>query len=224
MPGAVFGDDRLVAFRVKCDALNVAVTVGKDARVETLRCGIGIAGSSIAITVNAQDLGTQVVPKLRQAAVVVVAGGYIQETILRAEANAPPVVGTGVTERMIRGCLFVRNVCHDVGAIRHRGQVTAHIQSQHPIGSGVVAYAMGGIDVDGTVVREIRVQRDAVHAGLTGAEQIVSGHGIAFGAAHTQQVIHRAIGQLNREALALFSEEHGAVGQEGQIPGTFQPV
>src|SRR5699024_932148 len=103
VPGAVFGDNRLVAFRVKCDALHIAMTVGEDARIETLRRGLGIARSSIAIAVNTQNLGTQVVTKLRQTAVVVVASGYVQKTIIRTETNAPPVVGAGITERMIRG-------------------------------------------------------------------------------------------------------------------------
>lgn len=57
----MLGYDRLASLRVKRDALNIEVPIGKDRRIKTVRCRFSITGYRFAVPVNPKHLAAKFV-------------------------------------------------------------------------------------------------------------------------------------------------------------------
>ena len=108
-----------------------------------------------------------------------------------AESNSAAVMRPGAAERMLAGLGLVADISDDVGAIRNARHRIVELEAHHPVAE--LASEIGtGVHVDEAIRGELRVDRNAHHAGLSVAEQVGARRGIPGGRAHAVQLVDGA--------------------------------
>ena len=185
-------------------ALRVAVAQGVDLREGVLAADEGVVRRHGAVGKDAQHLGRMAPEVLGELAPAAIAGGDV-EIPFAVEQQPRAEVAAG-------GCPSVGDEDH-----LHLLEAVAGEAAAGDAGAGEPVLAERGIgEVDEAVGGEIRIEGDVEEAALALGPDLRQ-------TAHRSRV-ERAVGADAAQAADALGDQHRTVGQEGEAPGTLEPV
>ena len=147
---------------------------------------------------------------------MIVTGGDVEESV-GTEPDASPAVRPGSANGV--GDVLERDVGDDVGAAASAGVAVVDHEADDTIGARRRRDVRQHVHVQRPVGRERRIERDAMHAALSHANQVRREERRT---ARAEQARDRSVGVPHREPSALLGEEHRAVRRDRDVPRTAQ--